>query len=248
MQARVETNEAYYGTVVTEVQVTSSAATQEMPAERAAATQEVPAVNTKMPRSNPFELPAMHAHPTSSQYYSSVSSPSRVKHTTPPSPLSRVASATVAAAKRFIVADPIKRAYLRTSFLFALSVLVTWIPSSLNRIHSWVDGQSPYEYHVATAAVLPLQGLWNAVIFFVTSWNVIQRHRRTTTALAAADAANRSALDSGRATIGGTGGRGAVCCRSDTDLDDGDSRTMGSEIELQHFARSQGDSTPPVSQ
>lgn len=39
----------------------------------------------------------------------------------------------------------------------------------MNRIHSWLTGESPYEYHVATAAVLPLQGLWNAVIFFVTS-------------------------------------------------------------------------------
>lgn len=200
-----------------------------------------------MPRADPFELSVTHANPTSNQYYSSVSSPSRAKSTAPPLPLSRVASATVAAAKRFVVADPIKRAYLRTSFLFALSVLVTWIPSSLNRIHSWVDGQSPYEYHVATAAVLPLQGLWNAVIFFVTSWNVIQRHRRNALALAAADAA-RSTLDSGRATIGGTGGRGGVCCRSDTDLEDGDSRTMGSEIELQHLSRSQGGTSTPLGQ
>ncbi|KAF4126518.1 hypothetical protein GMORB2_0254 [Geosmithia morbida] len=76
---------------------------------------------------------------------------------------------------RFLVADPIKSAYLRTSFLFTLSVLVTWIPSSMNRIHSWLTGVSPFEYHVATAAVLPLQGLWNAVIFFVTSSRTIRR-------------------------------------------------------------------------
>lgn len=85
------------------------------------------------------------------------------------SPLRRITSATNRTANKFVIDDPIKRAYLRTSFLFALSVLVTWIPSSLNRIHSWLVGTSPYEYHVATAAVLPLQGLWNAVIFFVTS-------------------------------------------------------------------------------
>lgn len=76
---------------------------------------------------------------------------------------------------KFVVVDPIKRAYLRTSLLFTLSVLVTWIPSSMNRIHSWLTGVSPFEYHVATAAVLPLQGLWNAVIFFVTSTAALRK-------------------------------------------------------------------------
>jgi hypothetical protein len=82
------------------------------------------------------------------------------------------------AASKFVIEDPIKRAYLRTSLLFALSVLVTWIPSSLNRIHSWLDGGSPFEYHVSTAAVLPLQGLWNAVIFFITSWSALSNWAR----------------------------------------------------------------------
>lgn len=75
---------------------------------------------------------------------------------------------------KFVIEDPIKRAYLRTSLLFAVSVLVTWIPSSLNRIHGWLNKSSPDEYHIAAAAVLPLQGLWNGVIFFVTSWRSIK--------------------------------------------------------------------------
>lgn len=75
---------------------------------------------------------------------------------------------------RFKVLDPVKRAYLRTSFLFALSVLVTWIPSSINRIHGLIYNDSPYAYNVGTATVLPLQGVWNAVIFFVTSWKVLR--------------------------------------------------------------------------
>lgn len=75
---------------------------------------------------------------------------------------------------RFRVLDPVKRAYLRTSFLFALSVLVTWIPSSINRIHGLIYNDSPYAYNVGTATVLPLQGVWNAVIFFVTSWKVLR--------------------------------------------------------------------------
>ncbi|KAM7198558.1 hypothetical protein V8F20_006088 [Naviculisporaceae sp. PSN 640] len=71
---------------------------------------------------------------------------------------------------RFAIEDPVKRAYLRTAVLFALSVVVTWIPSSINRIRGLIYPDSPYPYNVATAAVLPLQGLWNGVIFFVTSW------------------------------------------------------------------------------
>lgn len=66
-------------------------------------------------------------------------------------------------------------AYLRTSFVFTISVLVTWIPSSINRIHNLVR---PDELHfglsMASAAVLPLQGVWNAVIFFTTSWELFK--------------------------------------------------------------------------
>ncbi|EJP69170.1 G-protein coupled receptor [Beauveria bassiana ARSEF 2860] len=32
--------------------------------------------------------------------------------------------------------DPVKMAYLRTSFIFGFTVLVTWIPSSVNRVYS----------------------------------------------------------------------------------------------------------------
>ncbi|KKA29782.1 hypothetical protein TD95_005190 [Thielaviopsis punctulata] len=71
--------------------------------------------------------------------------------------------------------DPVKVAYLRTSFIFAISVLVTWIPSSVNRIHDLVH---PEEIHfglsVTSAAVLPLQGVWNAIIFFTTSWDIVK--------------------------------------------------------------------------
>jgi hypothetical protein len=70
--------------------------------------------------------------------------------------------------------DPVTRAYLRTSLLFAVSVLVTWIPSSVNRIRGLIYSDSPYAYNVATASVLPLQGVWNGIIFFVTSWAVVR--------------------------------------------------------------------------
>ncbi|KAK0671045.1 putative G-protein coupled receptor [Cercophora samala] len=70
--------------------------------------------------------------------------------------------------------DPIKLAYLRTSFVFAISVLVTWTPSSINRVYALVYPQTTsYSLNLASAVVLPLQGLWNAVIFAATSWAVL---------------------------------------------------------------------------
>lgn len=70
--------------------------------------------------------------------------------------------------------DPIKLAYLRTSFVFAISILITWTPSSINRVYSFVHPmRASYSLNLASAVVLPLQGVWNAVIFCATSWNVL---------------------------------------------------------------------------
>ncbi|KAK3989912.1 putative G-protein coupled receptor [Cladorrhinum sp. PSN332] len=71
--------------------------------------------------------------------------------------------------------DPIKLAYLRTSFVFAISVLVTWTPSSINRVYSTIyPTKTSYALNLASAVVLPLQGLWNAVIFTATSWTLLK--------------------------------------------------------------------------
>ncbi|KAF5984887.1 hypothetical protein FCOIX_2365 [Fusarium coicis] len=75
---------------------------------------------------------------------------------------------------KFWLKDPIKRAYLFTTFMFTLSVLVTWVPASITRIHSLLNRDVPYSYQVAIAAVMPLQGLWNALIFFTTSRGVLK--------------------------------------------------------------------------
>ncbi|KAK8138524.1 g-protein coupled receptor [Apiospora sp. TS-2023a] len=75
--------------------------------------------------------------------------------------------------------DPVKLAYLRTSFVFAISVLVTWTPSSINRVHDLVN---PYEVsfgiNLAAGIVLPLQGVWNSVIFFSTSLTALKEEIR----------------------------------------------------------------------
>jgi hypothetical protein len=89
-------------------------------------------------------------------------------------PMTGVVKVTKSVVSKFSVEDPVKRAYLRTSVLFGLSVLITWIPSSMNRIHAWLRGFSPFTYQAAAAAVLPLQGFWNFVIFFATSWRIVK--------------------------------------------------------------------------
>ncbi|KAI1773930.1 hypothetical protein F4818DRAFT_452495 [Hypoxylon cercidicola] len=75
--------------------------------------------------------------------------------------------------------DPVKLAYLRTSFVFAISVFVTWTPSSINRVHDLVYAErASFALNLASAVVLPLQGVWNAVIFFSTSWRALRREAR----------------------------------------------------------------------
>jgi hypothetical protein len=75
--------------------------------------------------------------------------------------------------------DPIKWAYLRTSFVFAVSVLITWTPSSINRMYDLaIPGQANFGLSLASAIVLPLQGVWNAIIFFSMSWSVLKEEVR----------------------------------------------------------------------
>jgi hypothetical protein len=61
--------------------------------------------------------------------------------------------------------------YTKCSILFFTAILVTWIPSTANRVYGVVRPEGvtmPLEY--ISAFVLPLQGFWNAVIYMVTSW------------------------------------------------------------------------------
>ncbi|KAH6675355.1 G-protein coupled receptor [Plectosphaerella plurivora] len=83
--------------------------------------------------------------------------------------------------------DPVKLAYLRTSFIFAISILVTWTPSSINRVNDLVNPEHrSYGLNVATAVVLPLQGVWNAVIYFMTSWDTVKEEYQSAVARRAA--------------------------------------------------------------
>ncbi|KAJ4389476.1 hypothetical protein N0V93_006945 [Gnomoniopsis smithogilvyi] len=61
--------------------------------------------------------------------------------------------------------------YTKVALLFFTAMLVTWIPSSANRLYSLAKAGEislPLEY--MSASVLPLQGFWNAIIYCTTSW------------------------------------------------------------------------------
>lgn len=65
--------------------------------------------------------------------------------------------------------------YTKCAILFFSALLVTWIPSSANRVFSVVHvGQTSKALEYMSALVLPLQGFWNAVIYMVTSWKACQ--------------------------------------------------------------------------
>jgi hypothetical protein len=69
-------------------------------------------------------------------------------------------------------------AYTKCAILFFTALLITWIPSSANRVYSFVHAKKsfpPLEF--MSAFVLPLQGWWNAVIYIVTSWGACKSLR-----------------------------------------------------------------------
>ncbi|KAH8595887.1 G-protein coupled receptor [Bisporella sp. PMI_857] len=62
--------------------------------------------------------------------------------------------------------------YTKVSVLFFIAMMVTWIPSSANRLYSVVhEGEVSVGLQYAAAFVLPLQGFWNAVIYITNNLN-----------------------------------------------------------------------------
>ncbi|MCJ1387419.1 hypothetical protein MMC18_000262 [Xylographa bjoerkii] len=65
--------------------------------------------------------------------------------------------------------------YLKCAILFFMSLLITWVPSSANRVHSLIyPNEVTFSYNYAGALVLPLMGFWNAVIYTTTSWEAVK--------------------------------------------------------------------------
>ena len=61
--------------------------------------------------------------------------------------------------------------YVKCAMLFFSALLITWIPSSGNRVYTLINhGDVSKPLFFASAFVLPLQGFWNAIIYMFTSW------------------------------------------------------------------------------
>jgi hypothetical protein len=66
-------------------------------------------------------------------------------------------------------------AYTKVAGLFFIALMVTWIPSSANRIYSFIHvGEISLGLEYISAFVLPLQGFWNAIIYASTSLSACQ--------------------------------------------------------------------------
>ncbi|KAL8727472.1 MAG: hypothetical protein Q9181_005703 [Wetmoreana brouardii] len=60
--------------------------------------------------------------------------------------------------------------YARAAFLYFLSMLVIWIPSSINRVYALVyPDRVNFGLNFVSALVLPMQGLTNGIVYCITS-------------------------------------------------------------------------------
>jgi len=73
--------------------------------------------------------------------------------------------------------------YIRTSLLFFVALLITWVPSSVNRVYGLAHPTLPpnYALNLIACTVLPLQGFWNAVVFILMGVRGWRRDKSLTT-------------------------------------------------------------------
>ncbi|KAJ5794523.1 hypothetical protein N7457_001122 [Penicillium paradoxum] len=62
-------------------------------------------------------------------------------------------------------------AYTKYAILFFIALLVTWVPSTINRVYSLArPNDFSFSLNYASSFVLPLQGFWNSLIYTSISW------------------------------------------------------------------------------
>ena len=65
--------------------------------------------------------------------------------------------------------------YARVAFLFFCALLISWIPSSINRVYSLAHpDRLVYGLNYVEALVLPLQGFWNCMVYMVSSKTAVR--------------------------------------------------------------------------
>ncbi|KAK6361752.1 hypothetical protein TWF730_005467 [Orbilia blumenaviensis] len=77
----------------------------------------------------------------------------------------------LAANRKTMRANAAAWAYTRCAFLFFIGLIITWVPSSTNRVYALIHPErQEFALYLAASLVLPAQGLWNFIIYLVTSW------------------------------------------------------------------------------
>lgn len=67
-------------------------------------------------------------------------------------------------------AHPESWLYARAAFLFFCALLISWVPSSANRLYALVHPDAYiFGLNYTESLVLPLQGFWNAIVYIITS-------------------------------------------------------------------------------
>lgn len=93
------------------------------------------------------------------------------RHPSHPSHQSAASRALRALRRRNHERDNAAWSYTKCAMLFFGAMLITWIPSSANRLYSLTHNNSisiPLQF--VSAFVIPLQGFWNCVVYVTTSW------------------------------------------------------------------------------
>lgn len=66
--------------------------------------------------------------------------------------------------------------YARVAVLFFIALLITWVPSSVNRLYELVTpGAINFPLSYVSSFVFPLQGFLNAVVYIITSQRACRR-------------------------------------------------------------------------
>ncbi|KAJ1329188.1 cAMP receptor-like G-protein coupled receptor [Microdochium nivale] len=80
------------------------------------------------------------------------------------------ASARLQRGRAAVAANSAAWSYTKCAMLFFTAMLITWLPSTGNRLYNLASGgQTSTALEYMTAIVLPIQGFWNCVIYCVTS-------------------------------------------------------------------------------
>lgn len=69
--------------------------------------------------------------------------------------------------------------YFKVAFLMFAALVIVWVPSTVNRLQSFISKDNPiFGLNLASALVLPLQGFWNMMVYISTTWPECKRASR----------------------------------------------------------------------